>query len=209
MWESKKNKKNETFEETYPVMKRIFSSSIQNWESITLNSMQFFFQQAEKFLDNTKSISNSLDSKAMGLLTANTAFLLPLLGGGLFLIQRNIWGLLLFAGVASLCFIISMVLCFLSFSPGDITCSGSAPRYLMDPRFINETQKGDVQVLQIMMDQCEAYQDRIDINHRRNKCKATQIIWAAILTCAAPLLGGLVFFLYFKFFCNSVVNTFY
>jgi len=187
-------KKNEG--EVYPVMKKIFSSEIQNWQNITLDSMQFFFQQAEKYLNNIRDNLQSLDSKATSLLTANTAFLIPLLGVCFFALQKDIWGMFLFTIIASICFIISAIFCFIVIYPNSIACSGSAPRYLMNPLFIKEEQKGNIQVLQIMMNECEAYQDRIDILHSRNKYKVKRIRLAVALTWIAPLLGGLGFIIY-------------
>jgi hypothetical protein len=184
----------------YPVMERIFSSEIQNWTDITLDSMRFFFQQAEKYLDNMQAIYQRLDSKAMNLLTVNTAFLVPIIGLSLFLLQEKLWGLFSFTLVVNICFIISIILCLKITFPGESTCSGDTPRLLMNPLFISGKQKGDTQVLQIMMNQCEAYQDRIDINQRRNEFKANKIRWAIYLTCFAPLMGGLVFFFYLIFF---------
>lgn len=183
----------------YPLKEKKWPLQLENWERTSVDLARFYFEQAEKELAFTERAFDSLTSRAstlVGILIPSIAALIIYLLG----IEKNKFGFQNEVVVAIVAMTIpvgySLIRLCSIFLPSKFRNIGSSPRNLIQQKFIKEEfDTNDLQIINILYSECEAYQDRIDSNDKLNKKLGRRFRWAMYSLATCPLFAVLGYLL--------------
>lgn len=174
----------------------MWRTDIKDWQKISIQTAMFYFDLAEKRLDETVETSKNTTDKSDKLLTLNITLLTTILA---YLSNTNIiysyFNIVLIVMVVfltgQLYFLFSNIFLF------KIGTKGEEPQHILLNDFI-ENHEGDEQYLNLTLQICETYQEKINSNNKINVKRADNLTNAIYLFLGLPIsfLLALVYFLF-------------
>lgn len=159
---------------------------IENWRHITIESIQFMFKQSEEALnetvktfENNSKKTNQMFTLAMSIMTICIGYISDF--------SSKISELKLAAYfVVIMCGCIIAVL-YKNLFFDQIGVKGSHPKYLLKEKYFNKEIEDHEQFLNIILNECEKYQERIDRNKEVNKLRQKRVQTSLYIFMGLPV----------------------
>lgn len=174
----------------------MWRADINNWQKITIQTATFYVDLAEKRLDETVETSKNTTDKSDKLLTINITLLTTILA---YLSNTNFYDeyfnvVLVFM---ALFLIIQLYYLYSNIFLFKIGTKGEEPKHILIDDFIENFER-DEQYLNLTLQICETYQEKINSNNKINVKRADNLTNAIYLFLGLPIsfLLALVYFLF-------------
>jgi hypothetical protein len=145
-----------------------WKTDIKDWRKLSKDTADFILAQAETLLKETLDTANSITVRAERIITLQV----PLLVGLLVYIFNNLKDISHFLPLtAVLCatvIISSIAACYNNFKKNEIDVPGEYPKNILSSRLIENKFDEKEQYLNMVINQCENFQLRIDKNDKLN-----------------------------------------
>jgi hypothetical protein len=189
----------ETNNDSYLLEEKRWRVDINDWHNTTVGLARFYFEQAEKELSFTERAFDSLTSRAstlVGILIPSIAGIIIYMLG----VEKDKLGaddgVVMAVFVMTVPVVASILLLCTIFHPSKFRNVGSSPKSLIQQKFIkSEFGTEDLQVINIIYSECEAYQDRIDANDKLNKKLGYRFKLAIYTLATSPVFAILGYLL--------------
>jgi hypothetical protein len=178
-----------------------FKADFSSWRNITKETAKFYFDEAEKRLQETIVTSKNISDSTHKIITVLISMFILIFG----FITTNILKPpstdttinfpLLFTSI-SVCLILirALYLAIQILQPRSIMTTGIMPKKLINPSPIDKHGKTELQFIDILLSACENYQVRIDLNIASNKQRTDkQLIIFKLVTVWIPSISILIF----------------
>lgn len=171
-----------------------WKADLKNWKHLSLDTLQFMLKQSEECLDETVKTFENVSTKTNQMLTIAISILTIALGYSLDNQERNLELKIIAFLVVTLCSIIIIVL-YKNLFFDKIGAKGSPPKHLIKDKFFDENIEQKNQYANMVLNECEKYQEKIDKNNIVNNQRRKRITKAIKLFLFLPftlIIGKIV-----------------
>lgn len=174
----------------------MWRTDINDWQKISIQTAMFYVDLAEKRLDETVETSKNASDKGDKLITLNITLLTTILA-----YLSNTQHFYSYFNVTLIIMVIFLIIqlyyLFSNIFLFKIGTKGEEPKHILKNEFI-ENHEGDEQYLNLTLQICEVYQEKINSNSRINIKRANNLSKAIYLFIGLPIsfLLALVYFLF-------------
>ncbi len=171
-----------------------WEANLKNWKHLSTDTLQFMLKQSEECLDETVKTFENVSTKTNQMLTIAISILTVTLGYFLDYEERNLELKIIAFLVVIICLAIIIVL-YKNLFFDKIGVKGSLPKHLIKDKFFNEDIEQKHQYANIVLNECEKYQEKIDknnmINNQRRK-RTTKAINLFLLLPLSLIIGKII-----------------
>lgn len=163
-------------------------------EKLSLETVMFFYSQAEIRLTETIEISDTITNRSYTLLSLSIALITASVGYILNHLVSGNGNIALFTTsiVSLLYLIVTLVTIIVLIFPGELKVVGSAPKNIIDYKFINNYKKDKLHKA-YRLAQIQNFQMRIEYNSTKNFKRSKQLQIVIALLAATPIFSIIVF----------------
>ena len=174
----------------------MWRTDIKDWQKISIQTAMFYVDLAEKRLEETVETSKNASDKGDKLLTLNITLLTTIL---VYLSNtKNTYSYFNVVLIIMVIFLtVQLYFLFSNIFMFKIGTKGEEPQHVLLNEFI-ENFEGDEQYLNLTLQICETYQEKIKSNNKINFKRAKNLTNAIYLFLGLPIsfLLALVYFLF-------------
>ena len=163
-----------------------WEANLKNWKNLSVDTLQFMLKQSQECLDETVKTFENASTKTNQMLTITISILTVTLGYYLDFEKRNLELKIIAFLVIIICSAIIIVL-YKNLFFDKIGVKGSPPKHLIKDKFFNEDIDQKNQYANIVLNECEKYQEKIDKNNIVNNQRRKRIIKAIKLFILLPI----------------------
>src|SRR5688572_6661953 len=174
---------------------QLWRTDIKDWRKLSKETADFIFAQAETLLKETLDTANSITVRAERIITLQVPLVVALLAY-IFNNLKDISSFLpLTALLCALVIISSIAACYNNFKKNEIDVPGEYPKNILTSRLIENKFDDKEQYLNMVINQCENLQLRIDKNDKLNilrlkrNMRSLNIFIFGLILC--PIVGYL------------------
>ncbi|GAA3652768.1 hypothetical protein [Flavivirga jejuensis] len=174
-----------------------WEANLNNWKHLSTDSIQLMLKQSEECLDETVKTFENVSTKTNQMLTIAISILTVTIGYFVDFDKNNIELKIIALFVVVICSTIIIVL-YKNLFFDKIGVKGSPPKHIIKDKFFNEGIEPKNQYANIVLNECEKYQERIDKNNIVNDQRRKRITIAIKLFFLLPLsiiIGRLIMLL--------------
>ncbi|MBQ0787464.1 MAG: hypothetical protein KBT69_08190 [Oceanihabitans sp.] len=163
-----------------------WKSDLKNWKKISKDTALFFLKQSEESLEETVNTFENYSNKTNQLLTISISLSTISLGYFFDYGETNL--------VLKIAALLLTILCFITILAlhknlffDKIGVKGSQPKQIIKDKFFSNNLNSEEEYINIILNECDKYQDRIDLNKIVNGKRKKRIKTATKLLLFIPL----------------------
>lgn len=150
-----------------------WKTDIDNFENLTVEDAKFLFSQAEKKLDDTIKVSESITNRSYSIITLLVGILSATSGIFLKSIIEN--GIKYYQSILTIVAILYLIGCLFlliwNISATKYWTLGSEPQHLCKNVFFTDQVPANLRTIFLIINEVENYQERIEVNLEKNRTR--------------------------------------